>query len=93
MTDLAVYLVAVLAIYRLTHALTLEDGPFDLFARWREWVGQGSWVGRGWHCTLCLSFWWSMPLGLFPPFGFVIGWLGGAGLMLVIHRLLYRDCP
>lgn len=34
-----------------------EDGPFDLLARWRDWIGQRTWIGRGFHCFYCVSFW------------------------------------
>jgi hypothetical protein len=51
------FLLAVLAVYRLAILFTLDDGPFDLFARMRDEVGQDGWVGRGLHCPGCVGFW------------------------------------
>ena len=46
-----------LAVYRISNMIAQEDGAFDMFARLRTWVGQKSWIGRGIHCVLCVSFW------------------------------------
>ena len=50
---------SILAVYRVSRMLTQdgEDGPFDLLAKWREWIGQKTWIGRGFHCFYCVSFW------------------------------------
>jgi hypothetical protein len=91
-----VFLLALLGVYRLSHMIAMEDGPFDAFAELRDRVGQGNWIGRGLHCPLCLSFWLSLCmvgwLGfvglLLPPYN-LISWLGLAGGCLVLHKLLY----
>jgi len=59
MSTAVLLLLAVLAVYRVTRMITQagEDGPFDLFARWRDFVGQATWIGRGFHCFYCVSFW------------------------------------
>lgn len=94
-----VFLLALLGVYRLSHMIAMEDGPFDVFAELREKVGQKTWIGRGLHCVLCLSFWLSalmmkwlfFAVGLLPPGYNLITWLGLAGGCLVLHRLLYGD--
>lgn len=60
--------VAALAVYRVARMLSLEEGPFELFARVRGLLdpNQRTWLGRGVNCPLCLSFW--------------LGWLGAAAL-------------
>jgi len=84
--------VAILAVYRVAHMLAIEDGPFDAFSLWRERVGQATWLGRGFHCTLCISFWLALPpafvLGI-PggAWGLILGWLAIAGGVLVLYRL------
>lgn len=50
-------LIVALGVYRVALMTTQEDGPFDAFSRFRAWLGQGSWVGRGFHCYMCVSFW------------------------------------
>lgn len=52
-----VLLLVAAGVYRVSRMLTQEDGPFDAFSRVRAWMGQGSWVGRGVHCYMCVSFW------------------------------------
>lgn len=52
-----VFILATLGTYRVARMLTQEDGPFDAFAQLRGRVGQRTWVGRGFHCVLCVSFW------------------------------------
>ena len=58
--DLTTFLLLALAVYRLSHMVTNEEGPFELFATLRDALGgnqQATWVGRGIVCILCVSFW------------------------------------
>lgn len=50
-------LLIVFGVYRCARIVTQEDFVFDAFARFRGWIGQSSWVGRGAHCYACVSFW------------------------------------
>jgi hypothetical protein len=58
------FVVAVLAVWRVTHLLAREDGPADLVYRWRARLGDGA-VGRGVDCFYCLSVWVAAPFALF----------------------------
>ena len=53
----------ILAVWRITHLLEAEDGPWDMLARFRLWVGNGSW-GRLFDCFYCLSIWIALPFAL-----------------------------
>ncbi len=53
-------LLAVLCVWRITHLLTEEDGPWDLVVRLRRRLGDGSW-GRLMDCFYCLSVWIAIP--------------------------------
>jgi hypothetical protein len=69
-----------------------EDGPFDLFSEIRGSIGQDSWIGRGLHCGLCVSFWLSLipAIWLFRGMGsglLAFSWLGIAGGVLVLYRM------
>ena len=58
--DLMTFVLLALAVYRLSHMVTNEEGPFELFATLRDALGgnqQATWVGRGIVCILCVSFW------------------------------------
>lgn len=50
------FVIAALAVWRLTHLLHAEDGPWRLAARTRARLGNGA-VGRMVGCFYCLSVW------------------------------------
>ena len=50
----------ILAVWRITHLLNAEDGPWDLFVRFRRFVGEGFW-GSLLDCFYCLSVWIAVP--------------------------------
>ena len=85
-------LLAVLAVYRLSHAVAYEDGPADAFTELRARVGQGHWIGRGLHCPLCISFWLAFvpALVLDHSLTLPLTGLGIGGAVLVLHLALYR---
>jgi hypothetical protein len=51
----------VLAVWRITHLLQAEDGPWDLVVRLRSWAGAGFW-GELLDCFYCLSLWVAAPI-------------------------------
>ena len=53
-------LLAVLAVWRVTHLLHAEDGPWDVVARLRGWAGDGL-LGRMMDCFYCASLWVALP--------------------------------
>jgi hypothetical protein len=50
----------ILAVWRITHLLNAEDGPWDLLVRFRALFGQGFW-GSLLDCFYCLSVWIAAP--------------------------------
>ncbi len=50
----------ILAVWRITHLLNAEDGPWDLFVRFRRLFGQG-FLGSLLDCFYCLSLWVAAP--------------------------------
>lgn len=50
----------ILAVWRVTHLLNAEDGPWDLFVRFRKLFGAGFW-GSLLDCFYCLSLWIAAP--------------------------------
>jgi len=61
-----------LAVWRITHLLASEDGPWDLVLRLRKAVGSGFW-GRLMDCFYCLSLWIALPFA----FGIANSWREG----------------
>jgi hypothetical protein len=52
-----------LFVWRITHLLNAEDGPWDLVVRLRLMAGRGFW-GQLLDCFYCLSIWIAAPLAL-----------------------------
>jgi len=82
------FILCVLAVWRITHLVTDEDGPFDIVVRFRKLFGQGFW-GNLLDCFYCLSLWVSM------PFAFALGnnWTDGIIIWLALSGgacLLYK---
>jgi hypothetical protein len=53
----------VLSVWRVTHLLNAEDGPWQAVVGLRRLAGSGFW-GELMDCFLCLSLWVSVPLAL-----------------------------
>ncbi|MFL6260499.1 MAG: hypothetical protein ACJ76Y_12365 [Thermoanaerobaculia bacterium] len=51
---------AILCVWRITHLLQAEDGPWDLVVRLRRVAG-GGFAGELLDCFYCLSLWISAP--------------------------------
>lgn len=51
-----------LAVWRITHLLAKEDGPWDMIFKLRKQLGQGFW-GSLLDCFYCLSIWVALPFG------------------------------
>lgn len=93
------FALASLAVWRVTHLLQAEDGPWALAARWRAWLGVGLW-GQMFACFYCLSVWvaavavpWLTPDGMAT--GLVV-WaaLSGAAILIErVHARLDGDTP
>lgn len=62
--------VASLAVYRLSRAITRERGPGDLFTRIQTIGPRGGWLNDGLNCPLCVGFW----LGLVAALLVYLGW-------------------
>ena len=56
-------MVGALGVWRITHLLQAEDGPWDLVARLRRRAGDSFW-GKLLDCFYCLSLWVALPFAL-----------------------------
>lgn len=57
---------AVLAVWRITHLLHAEDGPWNLLFRLRKLAGAG-FGGNLMDCFYCLSLWVAVPIAFLVP--------------------------
>jgi len=74
-SDLYHLVLGVLCVWRVTHLLQAEDGPWDVVVRLRQAAGNG-WLGRLMDCFYCLSLWVAI------PFACVIGQTAGEGILM-----------
>ena len=79
-------LAAVLCLWRVTHLLSSEKGPFGLISRLRLRAGNG-FFGELLDCFYCLSLWLAIPLAILAGDGWaqqVLLWpaLSGAACLL-----------
>ena len=80
----------VLAVWRTSHFLNAEDGPFDAGVRLRKLAGSG-FFGQLLDCFYCLSLWVSAPLSVWlgegPKHSFFL-WLAFSAGAIGLERLL-----
>ncbi len=83
------FLLATLAVWRVTHLLAREDGPWDLMLRLRRGLGAGM-LARLVACFYCLSVWVALPFAWFLKGDAVetlVGWLALSGGASLLERL------
>ncbi len=88
MADFTRFLIAALAVWRLTHLLTAEDGPWDVSARIRRAAGEG-FFGPLLDCFYCLSIWIALPVAWVLHRDLIDGalvWLGLSGAAILLER-------
>lgn len=87
-----VLVLGILAVWRVTHLLNAEDGPFDLLVRLRCFAGTGLWASLL-DCFYCLSMWIAAPAALFltrKPLEWCFSWLALSGGACLLERMV-RD--
>ena len=86
MTDL---LLGVLCVWRLTHLVQAEDGPWDVVVRVRRAVGEG-FFGELMDCFYCLSLWMSVPVAWAIGTDVterVLMWMAFSGGAILVERI------
>ena len=81
------------AVWRITHLLSKEDGPFDLVFKIRKIAGSG-FFGNLIDCFYCLSIWIALPFGLITGKGWeekLLLWFALSGLACLLERITGKD--
>jgi hypothetical protein len=84
------FVLAVLATWRVTHLLANEDGPADLIFRLRRRLGDGL-IGGLMDCFNCMSLWVAIPFAFLlstRPVEWVVSWLALSGAACLLERLV-----
>jgi hypothetical protein len=86
----------VLSVWRTTHLLANEDGPWDLLVGLRKVAGSGFW-GNLLDCFYCLSLWIAIPFACWIGDGWaerLLLWPALSGAAILIERATRkRDVP
>ena len=82
----------ILCVWRVTHLLNAEDGPWDLLVRLRRRMGSGFW-GDLLDCFYCLSLWVAAPFALALGEGWkerLLLWPALSGAAILLERATAR---
>jgi hypothetical protein len=93
--DVFKFILGTLAVWRLTHLLASEDGPFYLLARLRRRLGSGFWGGLM-DCFYCLSLWMAIPFAIWLGGSWIeraVIWLALSGAAILVNRIADRFVP
>jgi hypothetical protein len=83
------FILAVLAVWRVTHLLASEDGPADVIVRFRSLLGRSS-AAKLMDCFNCLSLWIAAPAAAFVsrmPVEWFFCWLALSGAACILERI------
>jgi hypothetical protein len=83
------FLLAALAVWRVTHLLAHEDGPWKLLRRTRR-AATAFGAGELVTCFYCLSVWIALPAGWFVGDTWLeraVAWLGASAAAILLERV------
>ena len=90
-------IVLICAIYGLSFAIRQTDGPWDLIARWRNWMMRLPVIGVQFYklldCPYCTGFWAGLGIYFLSQESYKLNWaicwgLAGASTNLILDGLL-----
>jgi len=84
-----------LGVWRITHLLAAEDGPWDLMVRLRRAAGTGFWA-KLLDCFECLSLWVAVPFAAMLGNSWVergLFWLGFSAAAILLEKSTTRRRP
>ena len=85
----------ILCVWRITHLLQAEDGPWDIIVRLRRAVGSGFW-GNLLDCFNCLSLWVAAPFAVWlgtSTAEMLLLWPALSGAAILLERLTASKAP
>lgn len=88
-----IFFIVSLAIWRITHLVSKEDGPFNIIYRLRRLAGSG-FFGELMDCFYCCSIWISLPFALGTAEGWkdrLLYWMAYSGLACLLEKLTEKQ--
>lgn len=93
MHDWLTFLMAALAVYRVSRMVTDEEGPWSAFTWLRSQPAPQTWLARGLECIMCVSFWVALPaalllilLGYADTWLWPVVWMALSAVTVVIRK-------
>lgn len=80
------FLLASLAVYRVSRMIADEEGPFSVFAKLRAHFKPDNWIGRGLECIMCVSFWVALPVALVVAPDWWLWWPALSSVTVIIRK-------
>jgi hypothetical protein len=83
------FMLAALSVWRVTHLLHGEDGPFDVFVRLRRALGENP-MGKLMDCFYCVSMWIAIPAAWLLGANWqewILLWLALSAVAILIERV------
>ena len=87
------FILSILAVWRITHLLSKEDGPFDTIFLLRKKTGAG-FFGNLLDCFYCLSIWIALPFGIWLGQTWIekiLMWLALSGAACLMEQATNRS--
>jgi hypothetical protein len=94
-TDWFWFLMGALAVWRVTHLLHAEDGPWQLIVRLRCVAGTGFWAELL-DCFYCLSLWIAAPVAVLLGASWkerLLIWPALSAAAILLERVTTRQPP
>lgn len=85
-------ILGILSVWRITHLLYAEDGPWQLFSKFRSLIAKGFFRSL-FNCFNCLSLWVSAPVAFFLAYEWgkrFLFWLSLSAGSILIERIIER---
>ena len=89
------FILCTLAVWRITHLLSQEDGPFEAVIKFRKLFGQG-FFGNLLDCFYCLSIWIAVPFAFILCTEWLQGivtWLALSGAACLLFKITDKNEP
>ncbi|HXL56857.1 MAG TPA: DUF1360 domain-containing protein [Chitinophagaceae bacterium] len=87
------FVITALAVWRITHLLGKEDGPFNIIFLMRQKAGAG-FFGSLLDCFYCLSIWIALPFGIWLGQDWkekILVWLALSGATCLLEQATAKN--
>lgn len=91
--NIVAFVISAFAVWRLTHLVAKEDGPFDIILSIRRKMGRSIW-GKLLDCFYCCSIWMAIPFAIWISMGWtvvLVNWLGLSGAACLLELAANRN--